>query len=186
MKKEIRLLGIDDAPFDKFKDKKTLIVGVFFRGGSSIDGVLSEIVAVDGADSTTKIIKMVKKSKFYPQLKAILLKGLAFGGFNMIDIEKVSSKTKVPVIVVMRKIPDKKKMGKALIKLGKKSGVTFMERAGKIHKTDNIYIQFSGTTLAKAKEIIRISSTRGHIPEPIRIAHLMAGGITLGQSRGKA
>ena len=186
MKKEIRLLGIDDAPFNKFKDKKTLIVGVFFRGGSSIDGILSEIVAVDGTDSTAKIIKMVKKSKFYPQLKAIMMKGLAVGGFNMIDIVKISSKTRVPVIVVMRRLPNTEKMKKALIKLGKKSSVKFMARAGKIHKVDNIYIQFSGTTLAKAKEMIKISSTRGHIPEPIRIAHLMAGGITLGQSRGKA
>jgi len=185
MKKEIRLLGIDDAPFDKFKDKKTLIVGVFFRGGSSIDGILSEIVAVDGADSTTKIINMVKQSKFYPQLKAILLKGLAVGGFNMIDIEKVSSKTKVPVIVVMRRLPYTEKMKKALIKLGKKSSIKLIEKAGRIHKAGNLYIQFSGTTLEKAKEILRISITRGHIPEPIRIAHLMAGGITLGQSRGK-
>lgn len=186
MKKEIRLLGIDDAPFNKFKDKKTLIVGVFFRGGSIVDGVLSEVVEVDGTDSTAKIIGMVKQSKFYPQLRAIMMKGLAVGGFNMIDIKAVSSKTKVPVIVVMRKLPNTKKMKKAMIKLGKKSSIKFMARAGKIHKLDNIYIQFSGITLAKAKEIIKISSTHGHIPEPIRIAHLMAGGITLGQSRGKA
>ncbi|MBS3133061.1 DUF99 family protein [Candidatus Woesearchaeota archaeon] len=186
MKKEIRLLGIDDAPFDKFRDGKTLIVGVFFRGGSSIDGVLSEVVDVDGTDSTAKIIKMVAKSKFYPQLKAILLKGLAFGGFNLIDIAKVSGKTKVPVIVIMRRIPNTGKMKEALVKLGKKSSIKLIEKAGRIHKAGVLYMQFSGTTLEKAKEIIRISCTRGNIPEPIRVAHLMASGVTLGQSRGKA
>ncbi len=186
MKGEIRLLGVDDAPFDKFKDKKTLIIGVFFRGGSSIDGVLSEVVDIDGNDASEKIIRMVKNSKFHPQLRAILLKGLAVGGFNMIDIAKVSSKTKVPVIVVMRRLPRTESMKKALIKLGKKSSISLIERAGRIHKAGNLYMQFSGTTLEKAKEIIRISCNRGNIPEPIRVAHLMAGGVKLGESRGKA
>lgn len=185
MKSEIRLLGVDDSPFDKFRDRKTLIIGVFFRGGSSMDGVLSGVVEVDGNDASDKIIRMVKNSKFYPQLRAILLKGLAVGGFNMIDITKVSSETKVPVIVVMRRLPDKEKMKEALRKLGKQSSIKFIERAGKIRKAGNLYMQFSGTTPEKAKEIIRISCNRGNIPEPIRVAHLMAGGVKLGQSRGK-
>ena len=186
MKKEIRLLGIDDAPFDKFKDKKTLILGVFFRGGSSVDGVLSEVVDVDGDDSSLKIIRMVKTSKFYTQLRAIMLKGIAVGGFNLIDISEISKKTKVPVIVVMRRLPDRERIARILTKLGKKHRIKLMEKAGRIHKAGNLYIQYSGTTLAKAKEILRISCNRGHIPEPIRVAHLMAGGVKLGQSRGKA
>lgn len=186
MKSEIRLLGVDDAPFDKFNDRKTLIIGVFFRGGSSIDGVLSDVVEIDGNDASDKIIRMVRKSKFHTQLRAILLKGLAVGGFNMIDIQKVSSETKVPVIVVMRKLPAVEMLKEVMEKLGKKRSIKFIERAGKIHKAGNLYIQFSGTTLEKAKEIIRISCNRGNIPEPIRVAHLMAGGVKLGQSRGKA
>ncbi len=186
MKKEIRLLGVDDAPFDKFKDKKTLIIGAFFRGGSSMDGVLSEVVGVDGDDASDKIIRMVKKSKFHPQLRAILLKGLAVGGFNMVDIRKVSRKTGVPVIVVMRRLPSTESMKKALIKLGKQGSIEFIGRAGKIHEAGSLYMQFSGTTLEQAKEIIRISCSRGNIPEPIRAAHLIAGGVKLGESRGKA
>ena len=186
MKKEIRLLGIDDAPFDKFRDKKTLIVGVFFRGGSFIDGVLSEVVEVDGSDSAAKIIKMVMNSKFYPQLKAIMLKGIAVGGFNLIDIERISKKTKIPVVVVMRRLPERERIAGVLEKLGKKRRIRLMEKAGKIHKAGNLYIQLSGTTMEKAKEILRISCTHGNIPEPIRIAHLIAGGVKLGESRGKA
>ena len=54
MKKEIRILGIDDAPFDKFNDKESLIIGTLFRGGSSIDGIMSTKATVDGIDSTGK------------------------------------------------------------------------------------------------------------------------------------
>ncbi|MBI2663856.1 DUF99 family protein [Candidatus Woesearchaeota archaeon] len=186
MKKEIRLLGIDDAPFDKFKDKKTLIVGVFFRGGGSVDGILSETVDIDGSDASEKIIEMVNRSKFRTQLRAIMLKGIAFAGFNLIDIEKVSKKTGIPVIVVMRRLPDKERIGRILAKLRKESSIKLMEKAGQISKAGAIYIQFSGTTPEQAKEIIRISSSRGNIPEPIRVAHLIAGGVKLGQSRGKA
>jgi len=185
MKPEIRLIGIDDAPFDKFKDKKTLMIGVFFRGGSSIDGVLSEVVEIDGNDVNRKIVKMVTKSKFYPQLRAILMKGIAVGGFNMIDIQEVSKKAGVPVIIVMRRRPDKERMKRVLTKLGMKNKIKTLESAGKIHKAGNIYIQYSGTTLAKAKEFIKLSRGPGNIPEPIRVAHLIAGGVKLGQSRGK-
>ncbi|RLF35484.1 MAG: hypothetical protein DRM99_04525, partial [Thermoplasmata archaeon] len=34
--------------------------------------------------------------------------------------------------------------------------------------------------------IIKLSTIRGVIPEPIRVAHLIASGITRGESYGKA
>ena len=40
--------------------------------------------------------------------------------------------------------------------------------------------------LEEAKEIIKLSTIRGVIPEPIRMAHLIASGITRGESYGKA
>ena len=46
MKKEIRVLGIDDAPFE-FDQKEVLVIGTFFRGGQSLDGVLSTYVQKD-------------------------------------------------------------------------------------------------------------------------------------------
>ena len=38
----------------------------------------------------------------------------------------------------------------------------------------------------EAKAIIKVSTIRGVIPEPIRVAHLIASGITRGDSYGKA
>ena len=67
MKKEIRVVGIDDSSFNKFRDKKVTIIGTFFRGGNFIDGVLSTTADVDGANSTKKISEMIIKSRFRPQ-----------------------------------------------------------------------------------------------------------------------
>jgi len=66
-KKEIRVIGIDDAPFRKFSKGKVFVIGTVFRGGTLLDGILSTKVNVDGSNSTKKIIEMVNKSKFKPQ-----------------------------------------------------------------------------------------------------------------------
>ncbi len=186
IKKEARILGIDDSPFDKFRDKKVLIIGTFFRGGSSLDGVMTTTAAVDGSDATTKIVSMVKKSKFYTQLRAIMLNGIAVGGFNVIDIRKLNAATKIPVIVVMRVYPEVGKIRSTLARLGMNSKIRLIEKAGEIRKVGNIHIQLAGCSLEKAKELLKISCTRSHIPEPIRAAHLIAAGIKLGESKGKA
>ena len=49
-----------------------------------------------------------------------------------------------------------------------------------------IYVKCAGITIEEAKEIIKLSTIRGTIPEPIRVAHLIASGITRGESYGKA
>ena len=186
IKPEARILGIDDSPFDKFRDKKTLIIGTFFRGGSSLDGVMTTTAAVDGSDATARIIRMVRKSKFYTQLQAIMLNGIAVGGFNVIDIQRLAAATKIPVIVVMRDFPEVGRMKSALLKLGMRNKVKLIEKAGTIHKAGKVYIQLSGCSLESARELLKISCTRSHIPEPIRVAHLIAAGIKLGESKGKA
>ncbi len=186
LKKEIRVIGIDDSPFKKFKKGKVLVVGTIFRGGKYFDGILSTKVSIDGSNATKKIADMINKCKFKPQLQCIFLDGIAVAGFNVIDIRELSSKTKLPVIVIMRKKPDIEKIKKTLTKIGKKSKIRLIEKAGSVIPAGEIYMQIAGIGIDKAKEILKIVCTRSLIPEPIRIAHLIASGITDGQSRGKA
>ena len=191
LKKEIRVLGIDDAPFDKFRDKKVLVVGTIFRGGNYLDGILSTHITPDGTDSTKNLIKIINSSKHKGQLQFIILDGIALGGFNVIDIQKLSEKTKFPVIIVIRNYPNLLKIKKALMRLKNGKGkIKLLEKAGKIFpveiKNKKIYIQISGLSLDKAKEIVKLTSTRSLLPEPIRAAHLIASGIVLGESRGRA
>lgn len=186
LKKEIRVIGIDDAPFKKFVKGKVLVVGTVFRGGTLLDGILSTKVDVDGKNATKKIIEMINKSKFKPQLQCIFLDGIAVGGFNIIDVKELSKKTKLPVIVVIRRKPDLETIKNTLIKLNKKDRIKLLEKAGEVINIDKIYVQLTGITIEKAKEILKIVCTRSLIPEPIRIAHLIASGIVNGESRGKA
>jgi endonuclease V-like protein UPF0215 family len=115
MKQQIRLLGIDDSPFS-FTDKYATVVGVVMRGGSYLECVLSNRVSVDGDDATIICIDMVKNTRHRKQLKAMLLDGIALGGFNIVDIEEILSRTDLPVITVTRDKPNFKKIEVALKK----------------------------------------------------------------------
>jgi len=186
LKKEIRVVGIDDSPFNKFKDKDLLVIGVLYRGGQYMDGVMSTRCKVDGVDSTTKIATMINKSKFKLQIRALFIDGIAVGGFNVIDIKQLSKKTKLPVIVVIRNMPNFKKIYRTLDKLKLKSQKKIIESLPVPTKVGKIYIQYTGTTLKKAKELLKVTCTRSYIPEPIRVAHLIAAGIVKGESKGRA
>ena len=88
--------------------------------------------------------------------------------------------------MIIRRKPNIEKIKKILIKIGKKSKIKLIEKAGSVVSVGDIYIQLTGLSIEKAKEILKIVCTRSLIPEPIRIAHLIASGITFGESRGKA
>jgi len=186
MKSEIRILGIDDGPFDKFKDKKILVVGVVLRGNSSLVGILSTKVDVDGWNSTSKLIKMINKCKFKLQLRCIMLDGIAFGGFNVIDIDALYRKIKIPVMVVIRRKPNFRKIEKTLKKIGMKEKFNLMKKAGKVRKIGKIYVQLKGIDVKKAEGILGIACKNSYLPEAVRMAHIIAAGIVKGESKGRA
>jgi endonuclease V-like protein UPF0215 family len=190
IKPEIRILGIDDGPFTPHEEGEVLLVGTIFRGGSWLDGVLTTKVHVDGTDSTSKLIRLVMDSRNLGQLGVIMLDGITFGGFNVVDISLIFQKTGVPVIVVMRKYPNFEKIRKALQNFENcLERWALIKKAGDVHLVDGkepIYIQMQGIDLEDALEIVQLSTTRSAIPEPLRAAHIIAAGLIMGESKGSA
>ncbi len=190
MKSEIRVLGIDDSSFE-FNDKFSDIIGVIMRGGNYIECILKGSVEIDGDNATDACVDMINKTRHKMQLRAILLDGIALGGFNVVDIERLYSSTNIPVVTVTRDRPCFEKIKDALKKHFSDWEKRFaLIKKGKLYevKTSHnpIFIKCVGITLEQAKEIIKISTIRGVIPEPIRVAHLIASGIKRGESYGKA
>jgi hypothetical protein len=189
IKPEIRVIGIDDSPFDR-KTKAVLLVGAVFRSGLYLEGILSCHVKRDGTDATDKIIRMVNRSKHKGQLRLIMLNGIAVGGFNVIDIEKLYKKTSLPVIVIVRWMPDFEKIKRALSKFkDAKKRFAIIEKAGEVNKINlkgkALYYQKFGIIKELAEEVIRISATHSLVPEPIRVAHIIGSGIVLGETKGR-
>ena len=190
MKRQIRILAIDDAPFT-FTDKYTDVIGVVMRGGEYLECVLRSQIEIDGLNATTVCKEMINKSKHRQQLKAVLLDGIAMGGFNIINIDELFTAVHIPIITVTRDKPDFNKMKHALQKnFGNWEDRWELISKGELHQVQTRYnplsIQYIGVSLEEAKEIITLSTIRGVLPEPLRVAHLIASGITKGESYGKA
>lgn len=186
MKREVRVLGVDDCPFDKFKDRHVMVVATVFRGGSFIDGVLSTTVDVDGVDSTQRLVDLVRKCKFRSQLQVILLDGIAFGGFNIVDVKDLYKRTGIPVMTIIRRMPDIQKIKSVLRKIGQEGKIGLIDKAGKVEKIGSVYCQLVGIDKVDAGKIVRLTCTHSKIPEPLRVAHLIASGIKTGESKGRA
>jgi len=184
IKQEARLLGIDDAPFNR-KDENVLVIGVVYRGGSWIEGVMSTRIKRDGDEATDNIARMVKNSRFYNQLKAIFLGGITIEELNVIDIEELSKKTSLPVIAVTRKYPEYEKIFKGLEKLGKKEAIRIVKKTPLPIRINNVFVQWSGCTEERVRELLSLASTHSYMPEPLRAAHLIGAGIMLGESKGR-
>ncbi|MEM1588819.1 MAG: DUF99 family protein [Candidatus Bathyarchaeia archaeon] len=185
IKPEIRVLGVDDGVFKPRTRGFVPVVGVVFRGGYWLDGVMHTKIRIDGTDATRKIALMVTSSPHYKQLRVIMLDGITFAGFNVVDIKELNAKTNLPVITVTREKPNLEEIRKALENLPKSEErwkavlnagepVEVPVKGGK----EKIYMQAVGISLEDAVKILKLTSTRSNIPEALRVAHLIASGIT--------
>jgi endonuclease V-like protein UPF0215 family len=190
MKQQIRILGIDDAPFT-FTDASTMVVGVVMRGGEYVEGILRSSVIIDGTDATDVVTCMVQTTRHREQLRVVMLDGICLGGFNIVDIQKLNEIIQIPVLTVTRDRPDLLAIEKALRKhFPDWEHRLALHKQGILHEFrtahNPLYAKFVGCSPEEAQEIISRATIRGVLPEPLRIAHLIASGIVRGESYGKA
>ncbi len=185
IKPEIRILGVDDGIFSPHQEALVLVVGVVFRGGYWLDGVMHAKVEVDGFDATQKLSSMIVGSPHHRQLGVIMLNGITFAGFNIVDIKRLNEETNVPVIAVTRDEPDFDKIHEALRNLSKsEERWNMIQNAGEILEVstrvrkERLYMQVAGISKEDARKIVKLTSTRSSIPEALRVAHLIASGVT--------
>ncbi|MCS7109624.1 MAG: DUF99 family protein [Candidatus Micrarchaeota archaeon] len=182
--KNIRVLAIDDTP--SFHSS-SLIFGFVYRK-EIIEGALCTNVKYDGSDSTEKIIKMVKESRFSRQIKLIILNGITVAGLNIVDIKDLSSTLSVPVIAITRKRPKRDELEKAVMKLkiseeDKRKKLLAIRKAGKpfkISKNPVLYAQLAGIDRIHAAKIVNELGLDG-----LRLAHIVCSAIFSGESKGR-
>ncbi len=194
IKPEIRVIAFDDGPFEFRGEGKTILIGAVFRGGQFMDGLLKAEIEIDGLDAEGKIISLVRKCKFKDG-RVIMLDGITFAGFNIVNIQKIFEKTKLPVIAVTRKKIDFEKFFAAAAKTSRPAKILECVRAaGTVYTADfklgnkkgKFFFQCAGLQPRDAAEILSVCTTRAFVPEPLRVAHLIASGVVLGQSVGRA
>jgi hypothetical protein len=190
MKPKSRFLGIDDGPFH-FGDDEVPLVGVAVQAPAYIEGVLMAHAHVDGRDATERILGMVRTSRYREGLRMVFLNGIAVGGFNVIDVEALHQELRVPVVTVTRRTPDLDAIRGALRrKFDDWEGRWALIRSQRIEEVATrhapLRVTYVGAERNVVIEALALTTVRGALPEPLRVAHLIAAATVKGESHGRA
>ncbi|MFW5738723.1 MAG: DUF99 family protein, partial [Myxococcota bacterium] len=119
--------------------------------------------------------------------QAVVLDGIAVGGFNVIDLPSLAESLGVPVVAVMRRRPNLEAIRQALQRTRHADRRwRVMQRAGPIHEADGLWFQVAGASPGLGRRILDLSSPFERYPEALRLAHLIGGALVHGSSRGGA
>jgi len=173
----IRALGVAES-FRKGQ-KRSVLAGVVMRSDFIIDGVAIGRTAVGGDDATSSIARLFKMLR-RNDINVILVSGAILSLYNIIDVDLVAEKTHLPVVCLTYKetagiegsikrhfpVGAEKKL-EAYSKLGKRLGV-------RLHTGHRVYVRTSGIEPDSAKPVLDLFTIQGSIPEPVRVAKLLA------------
>jgi endonuclease V-like protein UPF0215 family len=182
----LRAIGFDDVPWRHRASSSVGLVGVVCAG-TRFEGMVCGNVRRDGWRATEAIVKLLARGKFLPQLHLVLLDGIAFGGFNVVDLPRLARELQRPCVAVMRRLPDLPGMERAALRLARPAArLAVLRRAGPIHVSGPFVYQVYGAEPREtADALLRLTDT-GHVPEALRLAHLVAGAMAYGESGRRA
>jgi endonuclease V-like protein UPF0215 family len=178
--------GFDDAPFEKDHRGDVVVVGSVFAR-ERLDGVLTGRVRRDGANAAREIVRMIQQSRFEPQIQLVMLQGIALAGFNVVDVFAMHAALARPVLVVARHAPDMDAIRRALLEnvRGGRRKWDLIARIGPMEPYGEIWAQRIGIDERETEDVLDRFSIHSNVPEPLRTAHIIAGGMVNGESRGR-
>ncbi len=183
--REFRVVGVEDGGFSKKPQglgiQKALFVCVLLRG-KRISDFQADMITVDGLDATGKLTSMLRRWSF----DAVMLAGVSFAGFNLVDPTIVFEEFNKPVIVISRTKPNNIAVKNALRQHFEDWRVRWrvFEKLGSVYEVVSmpaeppIYVEVIGAELEWARKLIRSTSVCCRVPEPVRVARLVARGLT--------
>jgi endonuclease V-like protein UPF0215 family len=175
-------IGFDDANFTFNSSIKTTdLIGIICQGTRMVDMVKKEI-EIDGDDATEVLIELTKQKEKHVQY--IITDTITFGGFNIIDIEKVFDITKKPIIAVTERIVDLEAVRKAVVKKFPNKYENKLQNivnAGDLYETpiktaggySKVYFHSKGIQISDVESLLHRVCIDSKIPEPVRLAHII-------------
>jgi endonuclease V-like protein UPF0215 family len=149
--------------------------------------VLWSTIPRDGHEATPTVARMVLSSRFHDQASIVLLDGVTLAGLDVVDLAALHEAVERPVVSVVRRPPDVAAFDAALANV---SEPHFRRdrwaRAGPLHSIGGHHFHVVGADPWDVAAVLLRLCVVGRVPEPLRLAHVIAGGVARGESRGRA
>jgi len=178
-KRAIRVLGIAES-FRK-GDSRSILAGVVMRSDLVVDGVCLGRATVGGDDASSSILGMDRRLD-RQDVNAIMLSGCIISHYNIVDVDAVAKKTARPVICLTYResagIEDsirlqfehpERKVARYRA-LGERTRMTL--RTGQA-----VFARLASISEPDARLVIESFTLQGGVPEPVRLAKLLAHGV---------
>ncbi|MEM4700510.1 MAG: DUF99 family protein [Candidatus Nezhaarchaeales archaeon] len=182
----IKVLGIEGGALPgrfKIRGARTALLGVLMRR-FRVEGLAWRLVEVDGLDASEKAIEIARELGG----DVIMLGGVSYAGFNIVDPLRLFSELGRPVLVVVEEAPDNEAVRRALLKhfpdwevrwrvfeaLASRTQVVKVSLPGGLHT----YLEAVGIPVDEAERIVRGLTRRSKTPEPLRTARLLVKGVS--------
>lgn len=175
-KKAIRALGVSES-FQK-PSKFSALAGVVMRSDLVVDGFALGQATVGGDDATASLVRL-NKSLRRADVNIIILSGAVISHYNIVDVDALSARTTKPVVCLTYResagIEDSIRTNfaepEAKLALYRRLGprVPIALRTG-----FRVYARLAGISLKDAGSILDSFTLQGGIPEPVRVAKLLA------------
>ena len=176
-KRGLRALGIAES----FSGRTiSTMAGVVMRKDLRIDGVAIASLTVGGTDATNAVLSIVA-SLGRRDINVVMVSGSVVAWYNILDPEVISGRTGLPLIVVtyedsdglegdiIHHFPGDEERLRAYRNLGERVPVLLKDGS-------RVFIRPSGLSTEDASRILRDFTRDGKIPEPVRVARLVARG----------
>lgn len=158
----------------------TVLVVVLLQGTRILDLRLGAI-EIDGLDAQPVLVSLLNGLSY----DAVMTSGVSFGGFNVIDILELAGTIHKPVIAVIREKPDNRAVHAALRKHFHdwRRRWRIIQHAGALHSCrpvpdePRLYFEIKGASQVFARNAICSWSAVSRLPEPVRVAGVVAKGL---------
>ncbi len=187
LKREIWILGVEDGSFPSRLKRgsgfKTLLVTVLMKE-LSFQAVNLRKITVDSTDATDAILSILDSLVQKP--RTIMLGGISYAGFNFINPFQLQSEAHVPSIIVTTEKPNNQEVRTALehhfpdwkMRWSIYRRIRDFKPIKSNPRENPIYMATVGLTVAQGEMIVKRLTKIGRLPEPIRVARMIARGVT--------
>jgi endonuclease V-like protein UPF0215 family len=175
-KKAIRALGVAES--FRPSAKESTLAGVVMRTDLIVDGFVFGAATVGGDDATRSVLKMFRKLR-RADVNLLMLSGCIISRYNIIDLDELARLSGLPVVcltynetkgiegAIRRHFDRPEERIERYRRLGGRTAIL-------LHTGYRAFVRSARISDADAKRVLDAFTLQGGVPEPVRLAKLVA------------